>query len=248
MLVRLLSDLHHEHRGFVYENKGEDIIILGGDIHGGCRHHQLLDTMPDNIPILFVAGNHEYYNDSFEAVNTYLKEIESFKPNFLFLNNSSFEYKGISFFGGTMWTDFKLYGLTSSKNTIYNCEMSINDFRLIQYKEVRFNTTDCINEYEKFNKAFDDWINSSTSDTNICISHFLPSTRSVAPEYGTSQINAYFSSNQDDRIEKVDYWFHGHTHKACDYMIGDSRVVCNPRGYPGESNTGFNPDLIIEIP
>jgi predicted phosphodiesterase len=27
---------------------------------------------------------------------------------------------------------------------------------------------------------------------------------------------------------------HGHTHDPCDYMIGETRVICNPRGYPAE--------------
>jgi hypothetical protein len=28
-------------------------------------------------------------------------------------------------------------------------------------------------------------------------------------------------------------WTHGHTHEDFDYMIGTTRVVCNPRGYVG---------------
>ena len=36
-----------------------------------------------------------------------------------------------------------------------------------------------------------------------------------------------------DNDKKIKYWIHGHTHDACDYMIGDTRVLCNPRGYIG---------------
>jgi hypothetical protein len=28
-------------------------------------------------------------------------------------------------------------------------------------------------------------------------------------------------------------WTHGHMHDPFDYMIGSTRVVCNPRGYLG---------------
>ena len=28
-------------------------------------------------------------------------------------------------------------------------------------------------------------------------------------------------------------WIHGHMHNRSDYMIGDTRIVCNPRGYAG---------------
>ena len=36
---------------------------------------------------------------------------------------------------------------------------------------------------------------------------------------------------------QIKLWTHGHMHNVSDYMIGEIRVVCNPRGYIGyESN------------
>jgi hypothetical protein len=32
---------------------------------------------------------------------------------------------------------------------------------------------------------------------------------------------------------QIKLWTHGHTHEQFDYMIGSTRVVCNPRGYDG---------------
>jgi len=29
----------------------------------------------------------------------------------------------------------------------------------------------------------------------------------------------------------IKLWTHGHTHEDFDYMLGSTRVVCNPRGY-----------------
>ena len=40
---------------------------------------------------------------------------------------------------------------------------------------------------------------------------------------------------------------HGHLHRQSDYRLGDTRVVCNPRGYPNQRNPSFVPDLVIEI-
>jgi len=42
-------------------------------------------------------------------------------------------------------------------------------------------------------------------------------------------------------------WVHGHSHTAVDYEVAGTRVVCNPRGYPGEE-TGFNPGLVLTLP
>jgi predicted phosphodiesterase len=32
---------------------------------------------------------------------------------------------------------------------------------------------------------------------------------------------------------QIRLWVHGHMHNASDYMLGTTRVVCNPRGYTG---------------
>ena len=40
---------------------------------------------------------------------------------------------------------------------------------------------------------------------------------------------------------------HGHIHSQQDYMIGDTRVVCNPRGYPDEPNANFIPNLTVNV-
>ncbi|HEY5915265.1 MAG TPA: hypothetical protein VJA21_32185 [Verrucomicrobiae bacterium] len=43
------------------------------------------------------------------------------------------------------------------------------------------------------------------------------------------------------------YHAHGHIHYCCDYTLGKTRVLANPRGYPTESRTGFNPGLVAEV-
>ena len=62
-------------------------------------------------------------------------------------------------------------------------------------------------------------------------------------------ISAAFASNMTDFISstKVKLWVHGHIHTAFEYSIGDTRVICNPLGYPDEPQRGFDPALIVEI-
>lgn len=58
------------------------------------------------------------------------------------------------------------------------------------------------------------------------------------------------ASNLDDLVEASGavLWVHGHTHASCDYRIGRTRVVCNPRGYhPDGLNSDFDPDFIVEV-
>jgi len=39
---------------------------------------------------------------------------------------------------------------------------------------------------------------------------------------------------------------HGHVHRSLDYTIGNTRVVCNPKGYANE-NPHFDPAMIVEV-
>ena len=46
----------------------------------------------------------------------------------------------------------------------------------------------------------------------------------------------------------IKLWIHGHVHNNFDYMIGDTRVICNPRGYEMyQENFEFKPDLEVDI-
>jgi 3',5'-cyclic AMP phosphodiesterase CpdA len=47
-------------------------------------------------------------------------------------------------------------------------------------------------------------------------------------------------------------WLHGHIHRSRDYVVGDTRVVSNPRGYPTRErgvmeNPDWDPGLVIDI-
>jgi predicted phosphodiesterase len=70
----------------------------------------------------------------------------------------------------------------------------------------------------------------------IVVGHHCPSELSVAAQYKGDLLNGAFRSSLDDFIEarpQIRYWLHGHTHYNFNYWIGETRVVCNPRGYIG---------------
>lgn len=70
----------------------------------------------------------------------------------------------------------------------------------------------------------------------IVVGHHCPSELSVADVYKGNLLNAAFRSRLDDFVEarpQIKLWLHGHTHYNFNYWIGETRVVCNPRGYVG---------------
>lgn len=71
----------------------------------------------------------------------------------------------------------------------------------------------------------------------IVVGHHAPSTLSTHEWYYDDVLtNGAYSSDISELIldnPRIKLWTHGHTHHPFDYMIGSTRIVCNPRGYVG---------------
>jgi predicted phosphodiesterase len=61
-------------------------------------------------------------------------------------------------------------------------------------------------------------------------------------------MNPAYASNLDEFVVEsgAALWVHGHSHQAKQYLIGETLVVSNPRGYP-EEDTGFNDSFVLEV-
>ncbi len=84
----------------------------------------------------------------------------------------------------------------------------------------------------------------------VVITHHLPALKSIAPRYANDPLNPAFASRLEGVIVRYQptLWIHGHTHDRCDYELFRTRVVCNPRGYPGEySRAGFKSDFTVVV-
>ena len=239
---------------YEYEHKGEDVLVLAGDIHTRKRHEEIVMQVPDYVQILFVAGNHEYYNSIFEEVNEHLRCLAKQYPNFHFLNNNSTKIDGVDFFGGTMYSDFGLYGEDLKKESEAMSLRGINDF----YSTRRFSgspdgstrmwsTKDHLEEHNVFRRELQGWIKHTEGGKRVVISHFVPSPQAIHPRWGASMLNTYFTCNMELFMGWEGLWLYGHTHDSGEFTVGDTRVVGNPRGYGTENVHGFNNELILEI-
>jgi predicted MPP superfamily phosphohydrolase len=246
MKIKLLSDLHMEGYKFTYEYAGEDVVVLAGDIHDRNRHHTLLNQIPKQIPILMVAGNHEYYGSEFNSVDEWLSNIHTEFPNFRYLQNESVKIKGIDFYGGTMFTDFRLYGETESWFAMMNAKEGIADFHWIMKNDRRWSPNDHVEEHENFREGLEKFLEEE-HENRVVISHFMPSDKVANPKFAGSKLNPYFISNMERFMGWKGLWLCGHGHSSADVTIGDTRIVMNPRGYGDENVWGFNPSLVLEI-
>lgn len=260
MKIRLLSDLHLEGNKYYYDYKGEDVVVLAGDIHTQGRHAWLLDQIPSNVEVIMVAGNHEYYGAVYEFVNSAITDLEQTYPNFHFLQNESLMIGDVDFFGGTMFTDFNLYGHADrsaafARNGIadfswISCMNEIpEDFDMSYYHPLErlWTTDDHVAEHRRFSRELYKWIEDTAPGKRVVISHFVPHVECSDPKFANSPLNPYFITDMRKYFEGINLWLFGHTHASCDKVIDGCRLVCNPHGYGSENKSGFNNDLIVEI-
>ena len=148
-----------------------------------------------------------------------------------------------------MSTDF---GLLGAPGTAASAAMQrMNDYRRIRlspsYQKLRSRDTSLIHHTSL--KWLQEEIGRDQGCKQVVISHHAPSSESVDPTLRHDILAAAYASDLTEFIKQsgVDLWIHGHLHTQSDYYIGDTRVLCNPRGYPDEPNKRFVPDLEIDL-
>jgi predicted phosphodiesterase len=87
----------------------------------------------------------------------------------------------------------------------------------------------------------------------VVVGHHSPSKQSTKPRYEKEVIvNGAYSSDLSEFIldhPQIKLWTHGHTHHEFDYMIGTTRIFCNPRGYIGYEGRAdeFDFSKVVEV-
>jgi len=211
-----------------------DIVIVAGDVGPMSCFPSFLSRLSDRYKnVIFVAGNHEYYGTPVKEVHAQLEELTRLYSNFHWLHRSVVTIDQVRFVGATLWFPYH------PSNSQYEKPMSefgqVPSFREWAYEE---------------NSRSKQFFEETLREGDFVISHFLPSFKSVAPQFEDSRFNRFFVCSMDDVIESahVSHWVHGHTHRVCDYLIGATRIICNPVGYINiKQDTGFNYRFIIEV-
>jgi Icc-related predicted phosphoesterase len=201
--------------------------------------------------VIYIIGNHEHYSGRWDRTEDVLREELEHYPNIHLLEMDRLVIDDMQFLGASLWTDFN----RQDPLTVLAARDLMNDYKAIanfnqgSYRKLHPNTT-----LAKHNTTVA-WLGSMLAahdmKTVVC-THHAPSLRSTHPKYASQHhMNGCFVSDCDFLIEgnpNVVLWTHGHVHDPWDYNIGQCRVVCNPRGYPGEgSRMLFNPNLVIEV-
>lgn len=248
MKIQLLSDLHFE----CYPDRGElfikeladtpeveeiDVLILAGDIIATTNYNTLQKVIQGFCSIyknvIYVPGNHEYWRNSVYTMENRFTRLQKEQSNLTILDNSTVTIDNQRFIGGTMWFS------NEQGNDYYSKFMP--DFGLID-KFVPW-------VYKK-NHGFRNLLDKELRTDDIVVTHHIPSYAGVAPEFKNDDLNRFFLCPMDAIIKEKQpkLWLFGHTHVSFDWKEGNTRLICNPRGYPNtREGKNFKQFMVIDI-
>lgn len=239
MKIITYSDLHLEfkHGWALPADVDADLMILAGDIISFANYKPLAHLLKDwNKPVLYVAGNHEYYTQK-----PMDRENEDFKawlsenlPHVVCLQDEGITIDGVHFFGGTMWTDFA----KENPVAMVDARRNMNDFRLIKIPEGEVFTPEySVKLHRVFVEKLMAWFQEGREGAHIVITHHAP-VINPNTQYRSSPLQPAFNSlDMLDIIEEYqpNLWVYGHTHECDDQTLGKTRIISNQLGYPNRS-------------
>ncbi|MEK7321014.1 MAG: metallophosphoesterase [Pseudomonadota bacterium] len=241
MKIRILSDLHIEHN--MPEDVpacGADLTILAGDIANGRDGIDWAARVFDG-PVLYVPGNHEYYESTFDAVSRQMTDAAGESGNVTLLSEGIAEFEDadgqrVRVIGTTWWTDYCLYGVDRVDEAMQACSRVMLDHRLIATADADgqhrpFTPADALARHRAATAWLADALAQPFDGKTVVVTHHGPDLGSLDARYAHDIVSAGFISRRPDLVAQADLWIHGHTHTSFDYWIDSSRVVCNPRGY-----------------
>jgi predicted phosphodiesterase len=248
MRLRILSDLHFEFGTVDLPSVEADVVILAGDIHLGREGRRWARAAFSGLPVVYVMGNHEFYNHSLPELTETLQK-ESSGSSIHVLENSIAEINGFTFLGCTLWTDFDL--LEQAADSMKYAESIMSDYSIIVNSATgrRLRARDTA----RLHADSVSWLRSELAKHDpartIVVTHHAPSLMSEAPYHVGSALSPAFASNLDELVKTsgVPLWIHGHTHHNVDYTLGSTRVLTNQRGYPDQLCYGFDSALVVDL-
>jgi len=256
MRVQVLSDLHLETEDYEPVPAPQaDVLVLAGDIDSTWAGLDRFRGWP--VPVIFVAGNHEFDGRELDTAWPALRE----RCNTLGITMLERESLGmtdargrrIRFVATIRWCDFDLYGDAQRERATRAASYFMRVMRATRHglvfdaAAVREEALACRAWLEaELRRKQANW------DATVVITHYAPSQRSADPRYGRAPGTASFCNADDELMAPAQLWIHGHLHWRHDYRVtheaGYTRVACNARGLARKGEAaGYDGQRVFEV-
>lgn len=253
--IQICSDLHLEFGPLTLP--GGDILLIAGDMCEAGSPASTTTRIREYVnnfvkyelrkykKVYYVFGNHEYYNSTLLSAPRLIAEmlIKNSVTNVTILENACDEYEGILFVGATLWTD------CNGKDDLTRnyLRRRMNDYVVISSKDDYFSVllpdeTMAMHDYSK------EYITQTLAENKnkpvVVLTHHAPTMSSIPQQYrGDYMMNGGYASRLEELIlahPQIKVWAHGHCHNRTSYMVGDTKVIVNARGYYRHEYVGID--------
>jgi len=230
--------------------------VVAGDVADGHRLSaswlaRLL--VPRGLPVIYVAGNHDYYghdlSDDAEALyaDCGVELLSAHRP--------VLDIAGVRLIGATLWTDYLINGDQAGAQFWGRRSMPAIDLGMR-----RIRPTDLARLHQEQKDVIENALQAPFDGPRVVVTHHAPHPKSLRSELFRNATDGSFASDLETLIQthQPKAWIHGHVHHSRGYGVGGTRIVCNPRGYSISRRNGqggavslenprFSPQLVIEI-
>lgn len=257
-----MSDLHHEF-GMPFNCPSDvkiNAAVFAGDISKPITKsiEWLADQREKYLggkPVVFVAGNHEYYgSEVLEAREAGWERAQQLGIHFL--DPDAIVIDGVRFIGATLWTDYNLYNRpVQARRTALR---KMNDYKKIKVTiDGKKDTVrpHYIQGLHQEDRAFIERELAIPHDgPTVVVTHHAPHPKSIVPMFRDDELSPCYASDLSEVIEKYqpELWVHGHDHNHHLYHVGKTMIFSNPAGYPhpfdgSRECKDFDPRYVVEI-
>jgi hypothetical protein len=271
--IQVVSDLHCEFYGTSKRIPSDiiqpraPILALLGDIGLACTDllEKFLYQQADRFEhVLFVPGNHEFYNRnpkkrriSVEEQMAWMRHVCQQRPNLHFMEQKAVEMNGILILGTTLWSHVPSYLASTA-------EESMNDFKLTFVSSVGKRgkkklvpmTTAFTNQWHQQSL---EWLTEQIQQAKarqqpvVVLTHHTPCLQGTShPKYEGSDSQCCFSTDLRHLLQDpVQVWACGHTHYNFDKLVTNTttttptRLVSNQRGYPDQDKMDYDSEGVV---
>lgn len=270
----LVSDVHVDlvqwHWDSVMDHcNSVDTLLIAGDISNSVSttSRWLVEAKQRFKNVIWVAGNHDFYNCDFHTTKIVTSTQWSPPPYDMtemlahyekwstahgihFLHRNLVEIEGVKFVGTTGWHDFSAGQPWPYEVQVLSWYQALSDTRIVWNKDrIQPNHRNPLIAAQTDAAWLANAVN-TLSSPSVIVTHHLPSSWlkwDRPSDIMWTKLHGCFVNTLLENIhsEHIKYWCYGHTHQRQMKRIKNIEYVCNARGYQHE-NPNWTP-IILEV-
>jgi predicted phosphodiesterase len=247
--LHVLSDLHLEQGPPEPQPVDADAVVLAGDIATGTRGVEWARRWASHRPVIYVAGNHEFYGHALPGLIDDLRRAAA-GSWVRVLENDEVTLDGVRFLGCTLWSDFEFDGPERRAEAMQLCERVVNDYELIRFgpRERPLAARDTRMLHLSSRRWLAQRLAAPHHGPTVVVTHHAPLIRTRPPGPELRALAGAFASDATALMgaSRVAMWIFGHTHRVADLDVRGTRVLSNPYGYPHQPVADFDPAWVVD--